>query len=492
MKKIIFTYCVILFVTWEFSFGVTGDSILVKIGNTEITTIEFNARAEYTPRPAYCSSDNYIHKKIVLNTLIAEKLMAKEAGNDNELTQSNEYQMFIKGRKEQAMRQVHFYEVAYKNSVPDSASIAKKYSIAGRTYELSFFRIVDSANAFSVYNKVYDNRILFDSVYSSIGIGDTIPKKEISFFTPELPEVTSKLFKKPLKKNEILEPIFVGDSYLLIRVDGWVDELAITETQKKLRWNDVSLLMTEQKSMNIYTDYVGKLMHGKNVKFDRSTFEKLVEVVAPFYIKDEKKKEAMFNKSFWRSADEDEVLMSNFNDADFLKESPLFTLDGEIWNVSKLMEEIKIHPLVFRKNELRKQVFAEQFKLAIIDLIRDKEITKDSYKNGFDKNKLVTRNVEMWSGNLLSNYQKYLILKNANVEGKNKNMIFDEVLNPYVKSLQQKYSDQIKININEFEKVKLSNIDMIGFQTDMAFPFIVPLFPELTTLNKLDYGEVLK
>ncbi len=279
---------------------------------------------------------------------------------------------------------------------------------------------------------------------------------------------------------------------MLLRVDGWVDKLAITKKEKDLRWNDVALLMTEKKAMTLYTDYIAKLMQGKNVEFNRSTFEKLVEIIAPFYLKDEKKKEAMFNKSFWRSANEDEVLMSNFSDADFLKESPLFTLDEEIWNVAKLMDEIKIHPLVFRKNELRKQDFAAQFKLAIIDLLRDKEITKDSYKNGFDKNNLVTRNVEMWSGNLLSNYQKYLLLKNANVKSKDKNIIFDEVLNPYVKSLQQKYSDRIIININEFEKVTLSKIDMLGLQTDMAFPFIVPLFPELTTLNKLDYGKVMK
>jgi len=492
MKKIILTYCLVLIIAGDFTFGMKRDTILAKIGDMEISTIEFSARAEYTPRPAYCRSDNYIHKKIILNTLIAEKLMAKEAGNDNELTQSSEYKAFIKGRKEQAMRQVHFYEMAYKISVPDSASVAEKYSLAGRTYELSFFRIVDSTNAFSIYNKVSNNRALFNSVYSSIGIGDTIPKKEISFFTPEIPEVTSKLFERPLDKDEILKPIFVGDSYLLLRVDGWVDELAITERAKESRWNDVSLLMTEQEAMTLYTDYVAKLMKGKNVQFDRGTFEKLVEVVAPFYIKDEKKKEAMFNKNFWRSANEDEVLMSNFNDADFLKESPLFTLDGEIWNVSKLMDEIKIHPLVFRKNELRKQDFAEQFKLAIIDLIRDKEITKDSYKNGFDKNNLVTRNVEMWSGNLLSNYQKYLILKNADVKGKDKSILFDEVLNPYVKTLQKKYSNEIKINVDEFEKIKLSKIDMLGLQTDMAFPFVVPLFPELTTLNKLDYGKVLK
>lgn len=485
---ILFTYLIIP----KSTFGWNGDSLLAKVGNVEISIAEFSARAEYTPRPAYCSSDNYIHMKIVLNTLIAEKLMAAEAGTDNELTQSSEYKMFIKGRKEQAMRQIHFYEKAYKNAMPDSATLAEKYLLAGRTYNLSFFRIVDSINTFSIYKSIKNGNVSFDSVYSIIGIGDTIPKKTLSYFSQESPEIVSKVFDSPLQKNDVLEPIFVGDSYLLVRVDGWLDKLAITESKKELRWNDVKEIITEKESMKLYAEYVGNLMKGKNVQFNRNTFEKLVEVVAPFYLKDEKKKEALFNKSFWRATNEDEVLICDLNNADFLKESGLLSYDGEIWTVAKLMDEIKIHPLVFRKNELKKREFAEQFKLAIIDLIRDKEITKDAYKNGFDKHKLVSRNVEMWSCNLLSNYQKFLVLKKANTNGKEKTQVFNEILNPYVKELQRKYSSEIKINIKEFEKVELSKIDMLGMQTDMAFPFMVPLFPELTTLSKLDYGEVLK
>ena len=62
-------------------------------------------------------------------------------------------------------------------------------------------------------------------------------------------------------------------------------------------------------------------------------------------------------------------------------------------------------------------------------------------------------------------------------------------MNPYVRELQLKHSDVIKINIKEFETIKLSSLDMIALQPNEAFPFIVPLFPELTTINKLDYGE---
>lgn len=487
--NIIFIICIL---NPNLAFGNDGDSLLVKFGDVGITITEFYARAEYTPRPAYCNSDNNIHKKIILNSLIAEKLLAHEAGTDNELTRTVEYKTFIKGRKEQAMRQIHFYEKAYKNAMPDSNAVAVKYALAGRTYNLSFFRIVDSTKAFIIYENINNGIISFDSVYSMIGIGDTIPTKSVSFFSQESPEIISKVFNSSVKKYDFLEPIHVGDSYILLRVDGWHDKVAITKSQKELRWYDVELLMTEKKSMEVYTDYVGKLMQGKKIQFDRNTFKKLVEIVAPFYLKDEKKKEAMFNKSFWRAANKNEVIMSNLNDADFLKESSLLNYDNNVWTIEKLMDEIKVHPLVFRKNELGKKDFAEQFKLAIVDLIRDKEITNDSYKNGYDSHKLVVNNIEMWSGNLLCNYQKFLVLKKENIKEMDKSIVINKILNPYIKKLQKKYSSEIKINVSEFNKVKLSTVDMLGIQTDMAFPFVVPLFPEITTLNKLDYGEVLK
>ena len=51
---------------------------LIRIDNKEITKNDFIKRAEYTIRPSYCKSNNNIHKKIILNSIIAEKLMSLE------------------------------------------------------------------------------------------------------------------------------------------------------------------------------------------------------------------------------------------------------------------------------------------------------------------------------------------------------------------------------------------------------------------------------
>ena len=59
----------------QFTFG---KSVLVQIDNHIILKNEFIQRAEYVLRPDYCSKGNNVHKQIVLNSLIAEKLLAIE------------------------------------------------------------------------------------------------------------------------------------------------------------------------------------------------------------------------------------------------------------------------------------------------------------------------------------------------------------------------------------------------------------------------------
>ena len=56
----------------------SGPNILATIGDTSITVTDFIKRCEYVPRPNYCKNNNYIHKKIALNSLIAEKILSTE------------------------------------------------------------------------------------------------------------------------------------------------------------------------------------------------------------------------------------------------------------------------------------------------------------------------------------------------------------------------------------------------------------------------------
>jgi hypothetical protein len=62
-------------------------------------------------------------------------------------------------------------------------------------------------------------------------------------------------------------------------------------------------------------------------------------------------------------------------------------------------------------------------------------------------------------------------------------------LDPYVDSLRHKYAATVEVNVDEFNDIKLTGIDMIALQSNVPFPVVVPPFPLLTTHKWLDFGK---
>ena len=69
--------------------------------------------------------------------------------------------------------------------------------------------------------------------------------------------------------------------------------------------------------------------------------------------------------------------------------------------------------------------------------------------------------------------------------------MLDDIFNEYIKSLQQKYSDEIKINFDILDEVSLTHIDLYAYKKGVPYPMLVPLFPILTTNHTIDYGTPL-
>ena len=65
-------------------------------------------------------------------------------------------------------------------------------------------------------------------------------------------------------------------------------------------------------------------------------------------------------------------------------------------------------------------------------------------------------------------------------------------MNNYVDSLQVKYNDEIYVNVDAFNEIRLTRIDLFALESNAAYPIVVPGFPILTTDNKLDYGQRLE
>ena len=236
-------------------------------------------------------------------------------------------------------------------------------------------------------------------------------------------------------------------------------------------------------------------MKGKRVDLNPETFKKLVNIIGPMYLANSKQKQDAFNKQVW-DKESGAVIPDNIaGDIEAMADETLLKIDDEVWTVARFRKELNIHPLVFRKKQIKRSEFAEQFKYAIADMIRDKHIAGEARKKGYDRSPAVAMNVNMWKDYLLGLYNRNEFLTEkgrlANFQDDYLKIIEDD-LNPYIRELQQKHSDTIHINTDLFEQIELTRIDMLAIQANVPFPIMVPSFPLVTTYDKLDYGTKLE
>ena len=88
------------------------EDVLIQVGDRYITTKEFQYRAEFTPHPNFPRHDRNL-EKVMLNNLILEKLFVIEHGKDSELKKNENFLGYIRGIKEQKMREQLFFKKAH-------------------------------------------------------------------------------------------------------------------------------------------------------------------------------------------------------------------------------------------------------------------------------------------------------------------------------------------------------------------------------------------
>jgi hypothetical protein len=465
--------------------------ILARIGGKTILVDEFIRRAEYTVRPSYCKGDGGFDMKIILNSLLAEKMLAFEAGKDNELMKSESFQRMVQGLKEQLMRNVIYYAEGTSKAQLDTARIKREYEIAGRTYHIEYFTIPNDSAATAVKQILNTSATSFADIYHALTGRDSLPQRDVNWISKESREVRKALFKDRPAVNQVIGPVQVNDeNFLFIRVKGWTDHVTATEKQISDRWNDVSQELAHEQADERYDNYIMHLMQGKTLQFEPNTFRKFVEIVAPRYLESKKEKEeTMLDELFKRQLQENPEFEDMERSLDALRGAPLFTIDGKVWTVEDAAKEMERHPLVFRNTNLHKKNFSKQLKLALVDMVRDRYLTQEAYSRGFDRYPMVVHYTEMWQDATLSLWQKNARLKSRGVNDNGQIDIITKYLDPYVDSLRRKYGDRTEINVNEFNDIKLTGIPMFVLEGNVPFPVFIPNFPQLTTYKWLDYGK---
>lgn len=471
-----------------------SNKILVRIGDKIITVKEFYERAEYTVRPAYAKNNSNIEKKIILNSLIAEKLMVLESGDNSQIIYDENYKNIIQGRKEQKMRELLWRDEGYAKVKLDSAKFMKQYQLAGRTYDVGFINITDADEANYVHSLIENKKLTFEEIYYGLSGNINVPKRQINWNAQDTKAVSELLFNSDtVYVNQIFGPLKLDNSILFLKIYGWNDRPAVTTNDQTLRFNNVKSKMVMEKGGEEFTKFIKTVMKGKKLDFNPETFEKMVNFYGPYFHRTKEQMDQDFLKNTIDK--QNEIVQKELqleNNINSILDEPFLNIDGQVWTVETFENERKIHPLVFRKKNISKKNFSEQFKLAIVDLITNKYLAAVALERGYDKDTYVVNNINMWSDAIISLYEQTNLVNASHSKDLFSYGNIDTLYKPYINELQKKYSDQIEINAEEFKKIKLTRVDFFAYEENVPYPILVPAFPMITNDYILDYGKELK
>ena len=485
MKNSLYLFSLLIFINCSSKNPSDFDKItLVKIGNRIITREDFIRRVEYTIRPQLVKGNYYQHKKIILNNLIAEKLLALDFEKNNfEIPQK--FTEFITGRREQAMRQMLYFKNGYSKVTLSSDEINYGVKNASKKYEISYFSFPSQGSFGDSLMEAIQKGASLDSIYSYSFKG-SIPKREVTWFDENHDKISNLLFDQTLNKGDIFGPLqFEDNTSFIFRIDGWSNEYDLSGKMESDRYQKVINTLKERKSKDVYRKYIQKVMKGKKVDFNPKVFFPFAEKLKKSFFIDNKEKQkaistALFDENRYLTLDEIE------ENPETLKDEILLSINNEEWDLGKFESLMASHPIVFRKNNFSSDEFVKELQLAIVDFIQDYFLTMEAYSLKLNEDYSVIVNEQMWHDSYLafSMFKHYKSLDRlADQE--------DELITEIVDMLQSEYKDKIKINMELFESIEISNVDMFVTQKNVPYPVVVPKFPFYTDDSLIDYGSQL-
>jgi hypothetical protein len=470
---------------------ISTEKVLVKVGDRTINANELKYRAEFIPHPIYPAQGKEGNKKIVLNNLILEKIFAIEAGEDYPLKKMNTYKAYMKGIEEQAMREQLYYKEAFEKVKLDTNDIKKAYRLAAREYKLGFYTINSDSIANKIKEKIARDPNKISEVFDQLGDPDKVPTWEAKFRDNDHYRIHEALYSAPLKQGQILGPIKIGDNqHIIMKVLDWKDNIILGGEDQQIRWNQVVEKMTSHEAIKKWIQYTSDIMNGKRIDFDKDIFKRLIDTFYAVMVATEEQQKKDIPQNFGEKKPFDLAFAGLLDEKDFMKQ-PFFKVDDQVWTVEDFKIALMSHPLVYRSYDMgTKKAFAHQFRLAIIDMIRDHFLTQKAYAEGLEKSDKVKRIEGMWEdAAIATKYRDDLIKKLAEGDtlvGKDPTYLtrkFDK----YVTEMQLRYAPKIHVDLSEFEHIELTNIPMFALQPQVPYPVVVPAFPQISQDADLSY-----
>ncbi len=467
------------------------EDVLIKVGDRVVTQKEFLYRAEFTPHPNFPAHDRNL-EKIMLNNMIYEKLFALERGDESELANSERFQDYLKGIKEQTMRERLFYKKAFDVVKLDSAEIAKRYRLSQREYDLEFYTINNDSMARALRDRMQAQPDSRNEIFDNIMPDQERPSWSVKWKDPDHVRIHEALYSGPLAQDSVIGPIPLNyDQWIVMKVVDWKDVLIFGGEEQQLRVNEVVEKTTMNKATQNWDAYTREIMSGKEIQFDPDVFVKLADLIFNLETAADQAEKSQVMQRFWQEEDSTLTVADIPTEEAFLQQ-PFFTIDGETWTVGDFRKALASHPLVYRKSANGRGEFYKVFRIAVADLLRDWYLNKEAYAMGLDKDMEVQRRVEMWGDAMVASYERNQVLKelgeaDPDTTDPYRQQRLRKAFDAYLEELRNKYNEEIYVDLDTFNDIEFNKTQLFVTQQSVPYPIAVPSWPQFSTENSVDF-----
>ncbi len=462
---------------------VDPSAIVAIVADDTVFVNDLIRRCEFTVRPIYCQQDGIQDKRICLNSLIAEKLFALEAGEDNPLTGNEKFRARLQGIKEQLMREELIRDqVVDKIEIPEE-EVRQAYLNSRKTVHTEAVFIPASYDADAIYRDARQGTPLQKLSEKYPGVSGVV-KRDVKWGHID-EEAQNAIFNDKVTRGTVLAPLAMKDGYRLIKVTGWTEQVELSPANRDLQMQNIRSKLRDYYIRKYYKEFAQSLMRGKRIDF----FEKGWQVVV-----------ATLQQAYVPKGEADnlpEIPMSRLEPLyDHLADNgdlPFMQVDGKIWTIDDFRQAMLVHPLEISQKSLTKENFTNRLQAAIAGLVTDQYLTRLAYEKKYDKSHTVNRLVKEWKNYYLFLYQRDQYLARRGFKGKIARdyfEAFDNYLTPYFDSLKVKYDQYIRFNPAALDSLQLTRIPMIAYKTKGPYTPVVPPFPLVTNSHKTNYKRL--
>ncbi len=436
-------------------------SIVAQVGDISITVSEFMDMYRFNPALA-AVKDDVSAKKLLLNSLIAEKLLvlsALENGRDKEPIVGSYMEQF----EREALIEKFWQDSIFTKAAVSEEELLQAYRQSKQKRVILYLLYEDKSEARTDYERLR-NGLDFIELAKLKGYAEqSIPADTIEIKTP-LPNIQAAVFKMNL--NEVHAPVKEGNYYFIIKLANIIIDAFQSEDDFERLKTHLTKIVKKRKSASLFGQY--KKTHFKEAPYavDTKIFKRMVRLLDAqlFAQKNSAKNRRQFSFNIHKETPLGE-----------LSGQPVVRfLSGEIWDVKTLLRRIEVSPYPV---ELKSPA---RFRLSVLaaakHILDDEIIAREALKAGLDETNYVKVQKQIWADFLLYDLEKGRLLKGKKSLRQRKAAI-DSVLSLMMKK------NEIRINHTVIDTLSSFRTDMFVFKTHFPQRTIVPALEIITLPN---------